>query len=223
MNINLPSKHIRTRRGVLLHGSILLIFHAVGLIGFSSHWRELFLQLTPFHLMLVFGYLLVFQQRVDGRFLTFMAIVIVSSYLIELVGVQTGKIFGDYKYGEALGIKIGDTPLLIGVLWFLLIYSIGVQLKPLKIHWMLKSFFGAGMMLLIDLFIEPVAIELGFWSWTDNVIPVQNYLAWFAISFVYMIIFFQTSFSSNRIAPIIYWMQLGFFMAINLIIYVASS
>ena len=88
---------------------------------------------------------------------------------------------------------------------------------------MLKSFLGAGMMLVIDLFIEPVAIELGFWSWTDNVIPVQNYLAWFAISFVYMIIFSQTSFSSNRIAPIIYWMQLGFFMAINLIIYVASS
>jgi putative membrane protein len=223
MIINLISKHTSTRRGVLLHGSILLIFHLVGLIGFSTQWRELFLQLTPFHLLLVFSYLVLFQQRVDGRFLTFMAFVIVSSYLIELVGVQTGKIFGDYKYGEALGIKIGDTPLLIGVLWFLLIYSIGVQLKPLKTHWILKSFLGASMMLVIDLFIEPVAIELGFWSWTNNAIPVQNYIAWFVISFFYMIIFYQTNFSANRIAPVIYWMQLGFFMAINLIIYLAGS
>lgn len=223
MITNLLSKQTNTRRGVLLHGSILMLFHAVGLVGFSSHWRELFLQLTPFHLLLVFGYLVLFQQHVDGRFLRFMVIVVVSSYLIELVGVQTGKIFGEYKYGEALGIKIGGTPLLIGVLWFLLIYSIGVQLKPLKTHWMLKSFLGATLMLVIDLFIEPVAIELGFWSWTNNAIPVQNYIAWFAISFFYMIIFYQTNFSTNRIAPIIYWMQLGFFMSINLIIYIAGN
>ncbi len=39
-------------------------------------------------------------------------------------------------------------------------------------------------MLLMDLLIEPVAIHLGYWSWTGGDIPIQNYLSWFVISLV---------------------------------------
>jgi putative membrane protein len=219
---HLLSKNINLSGSVRLHGSILLLFHIVGIIGFSSPWQELFLQLTPFHLLLVFGYLVLFQEHVNVAFLKFMLTVTLSSYLIELAGVQTGKIFGDYQYGEALGIKIGGTPLLIGVLWFILIYSIGTQLKSLKIQWFFKALLGATMMLVIDLFIEPVAINLGFWSWDNDTIPVQNYVAWFTISFCYFLIFYKMSLPKNRIAPLIYWMQLGFFIAINFITYLVK-
>jgi putative membrane protein len=219
MTLNEQIKTLLPPKNLRLHIAILAIFHLVGIIGFSTKWRSLFLLLTPFHLLLVFGYLTVFQQKIDKRFLTMMFVVVFSSYLIELLGVQTGMIFGSYQYGEALGFKIGGTPFLIGVLWFVLVYSIRSQLIGLKIHWFLKGAVGAAMMLLIDLFIEPVAIELGFWSWENNAIPVKNYLAWFTISLIYFILFSKPAIPKNRLAPYVYWMQLGFFVVINILLH----
>lgn len=213
---NTITKHITDNRNYYLHTGILALLHLVGVLGFLSPWRELFLQLTPFHLLLVFGYIFVFQTQRDGTFIGFMFFVMITSYLIELVGVQTGMIFGNYTYGNALGLKIGGTPLLIGVLWFLLIYSIGIQLKTWLIAPIFKAVIGASMMLLIDLFIEPVAIDLGFWSWENDTIPIQNFVAWYFISFVYFLVFNKYHFAPNRIAPVIYWLQLIFFILINL-------
>jgi len=34
----------------------------------------------------------------------------------------------------------------------------------------------------MDLLIEPVAIELNFWRWTDVTVPLENYIAWFVLS-----------------------------------------
>ncbi len=200
-----------------LHLGILAIFHIVGVAGFLSPFREVFLLLTPFHLLLVFGYLLFFQSSWDHKLTFFMILVMVTSYLIELAGVQTGLIFGSYTYGNALGFKIGGTPLLIGVLWFVLVYGIGGQLKAWSVSPALKAAAGASMMLFIDLFIEPVAVDLGFWAWENDIIPIQNYVAWYAISFVYLLIYNKSNFPPNRIAPATYWLLLGFFMMINLI------
>ena len=212
---NKITKYISADRNYYLHTGILTLLHLVGVLGFLSPWRALFLHLTPFHLLLVFGYIFIFQSQRDNTFLGFMLFVMITSYLIELAGVQTGLIFGHYTYGEALGFKIGDTPLLIGVLWFLLIYSIGSMMKTWLISPLFKAVTGATMMLVIDLFIEPVAIDLGFWSWENDTIPIQNFLAWYFISFVYFIVFNKYNFAPNRIAPVIYWLQLGFFILIN--------
>jgi bisanhydrobacterioruberin hydratase len=208
--------HISKDRNYFLHIGVLAILHLVGVLGFLSPWRTLFLHLTPFHLLLVFGYIFIFQTHRDSTFISFMIFVMITSYLIELVGVQTGLIFGSYTYGEALGFKVGGTPLLIGMLWFLLVYSIGSQLRTWMISPAMKAITGATMMLFIDMFIEPVAIDLGFWSWENDTIPIQNFVAWYFISFIYFLIFFKYHFAPNRIAPIIYWLQLGFFMLINL-------
>ena len=43
---------------------------------------------------------------------------------------------------------------------------------------------GLGM-LLLDIFIEPVAIGLGFWEWQAAEVPLENYMAWFVLSFVF--------------------------------------
>ena len=39
-------------------------------------------------------------------------------------------------------------------------------------------------MVLIDLFIEPVAIDLGFWSWSQDIVPLQNFIMRFVTSFI---------------------------------------
>jgi putative membrane protein len=217
MNASLAQKYHQVSK-LHIHLGILAIFHIVGIVGFTTQWTTLFLELTPFHLLLVFAYILSFQTLINRTFLVFMFFVAISSFFIELVGVQTGKIFGSYSYGEALGFKIGGTPLLIGVLWFILVWSIGYLLRDLRWHWLIKSLTGATMMLLIDIFIEPAAVELGFWQWENNTIPLQNYAAWFLISLGYFLIFFRTSFGDNPLTKYVYWMQLTFFISINLLI-----
>ena len=197
---------------------IIVITHVVGVIGLTSKWRDLFIAITPIHLLLVFGILLITQSKITRPFLLFLASTVVISYLIEFVGVNTGSIFGHYEYGKALGLKIGNTPLLIGVLWFTLIYSIGIILSNFNLHLIIKSLLGALLMLLIDFFIEPVAMGYDFWSWKNEMIPMQNYLAWFIISFLMLIAFNLSSFDkSNPTAKLVYLAQLMFFITINII------
>lgn len=35
---------------------------------------------------------------------------------------------------------------------------------------------------LFDWIMEPVAVELDYWSWHNGVIPMRNYVAWFLIA-----------------------------------------
>lgn len=73
-------------------------------------------------------------------------------------------------------------------------------------------------MVLIDIFIEPVAIELGFWAWEQNQIPIQNYIAWFLISFVLLIFFYRLPFDKkNPISSTVFYAQLMFFISINIL------
>ncbi len=72
-------------------------------------------------------------------------------------------------------------------------------------------------MVFMDIFIEPVAIKYDYWGWLDNEIPFQNYAMWFAVSFVFSILFFMFEVDArNKIAKNVYLIQLAFFIALNL-------
>jgi len=128
-------------------------------------------------------------------------LVLVSCFIVGMVmeiwGVHSGEVFGEYEYGDVLGPKLINTPYVIGLNWMMLIYCAGVTVNQLtktsdSIYYniLFKSFLGALLMLSLDVLIEPVAIILGFWSWgTDGNIPMQNYVAWFLISFILLIVF----------------------------------
>lgn len=216
--ISILKKQLLHIHSSALLAGVIILMHLVGVIGFLSPWKYLFLLITPLHLMVIFSLLLQGQEKLNRSFFVFMLIVVVSSFLIEYLGVSTGLIFGNYEYGSALGLKIGGTPLLIGILWFLLISSIGAMISKIEINVYWKCFLGASLMVSIDLFIEPVAMDLGFWAWENNMIPFQNYLSWFLISFFFFFLFFHFRFSKkNQLGPVIYWSQYLFFVAINVL------
>jgi len=198
--------------------TLLIFMHAVGVIGLLSEWSVIFLLITPFFLLLTFSLVLLNHKTFSTPFILFACIVIFASFFIEFIGVNTGKIFGNYTYGNTLGFKIGNTPLLIGILWFILIYNIGIMISSWSTSTVLKSLLGAFYMVFIDFFIEPVAIKLGFWSWENNSIPIQNYIAWFSVSFVFFLLFYTMNFKKhNPIATIVYCTQIGFFILVNLL------
>ncbi len=85
--------------------------------------RDLFIVLTPAILLLSFALLLNFHTPVlDAKTTIVFISIFLISYFVEVAGVRTGLIFGPYSYGRGLGLKLLDTPLLIGLNWVLLVY-----------------------------------------------------------------------------------------------------
>ena len=102
--------------------------------------------------------------------------------------------------------------------WFVLAYSIGVCVDQIKANAFIKSIIGAAAMTLLDFLIEPVAIEMGFWTWQAVSVPLQNYLAWFAVSLLVFIPFNYAKFpKSNSLAAPVLLLQSLFFLALNVI------
>ena len=105
------------------------------------------------------------------------------TYLIEFLGVITGKIFGIYWYGETLILQLGNVPLIIPLNWLILIlctYSLAIKITSNRF---LIPLISSIFIVLFDILIEPVAIKLNYWQWEGSIIPVRNYVVWFLISF----------------------------------------
>ncbi|WP_407428961.1 carotenoid biosynthesis protein [Arcticibacter sp.] len=197
--------------------SLIVLFYSVGLFGFLyPPTVPLFKQLVPFHLLLMTGLLIVNQHVRNRSFWIFLAITYVAGFLVELVGTQTGLVFGSYSYGGTLGYKIFDTPLLIGVNWILVIYSAGMALSILGVRNLYAFLFlGASSVTLLDFLIEPVAMEYDYWDWAGGVVPVQNYIVWFIFSAVLLLGFHKAKFAKNSgPAAILFVVQFLFFLVL---------
>jgi len=197
----------------------MVLFHLVGLYGFlNSELEVLFKALVPYHLLLMLALLVVSTGDYAVNIRIFAIIVYLSGFFIEVAGVNTGLIFGNYSYGDALGLKLFSTPLLIGVNWLILVYCTGVFLEQFKLNSsLLFSLLGALILLGIDFLIEPIAIRFDYWSWTGGEIPLQNYLGWYVFSFLLFGIFRRLDFQKqNKAAIVLLFAQAGFFLALNI-------
>jgi putative membrane protein len=175
--------YVNRRYAVLL----LLIFFTVGIAGMAiPGTRDLFLGLFPFALVLSFASLLVFSfDLLSVRSLTSILAVIILGFLIEAAGVSTGKIFGNYRYGDTLGPKFLDTPLIIGINWAMMVFTTYSITDRLKVDPFIKILTASLLMVFYDFFLEKVAGRIDMWHWENTMVPVQNYLAWFIISFLF--------------------------------------
>lgn len=199
----------------------IIVFHIVGLLGFIySEYQDFFLSFVPFHLLLMAGILVANQKEFNKSFYLGMLTVMLSGFMVEVVGVATGTIFGSYTYGKTLGYKLAEVPLIIGVNWFLLVFSIGAVLKKYFKHQRnLKSLIGAAVLVFIDFLIEPIAIRYDYWSWADSFVPLQNYVAWFIVSFILLRIYYELEFrKTNKVAATLLICQIVFFAVLNLTI-----
>jgi putative membrane protein len=78
---------------------------------------------------------------------------------------------------------------------------------------------GSLLMVGLDILIEPVAIALDFWEWSEGSIPLKNYLGWFVISSILQILFHLLRFDKNNIlAKYVIFVQAIFFIILQIII-----
>ncbi|MEA4982357.1 MAG: carotenoid biosynthesis protein [Paludibacter sp.] len=162
----------------------LIIFYIIGVAGMLLPVTSgLFIFLTPVALLMSFGLLMMnHQPGYNAKNTAVFSFIFISGIVVELIGVHTGLIFGNYIYGKGLGLKIFDTPLLIGMNWLLLVYTTGTIMQKVNITPVLRIAAGATMMLIYDLVLEQVAPKMDMWSWENSEVPVNNYIAWWLIA-----------------------------------------
>ncbi|GAB5557527.1 MAG: hypothetical protein SchgKO_17400 [Schleiferiaceae bacterium] len=172
----------------------------VGVLAMYSPYKEIIVVLSPYNLLLTAFVL--FYKRIQKWEWIPLSIVFALGLGVEMLGVNTGFPFGEYQYSSIFGPQIVNTPLLIGLLWALLMYSFFQVLKSrVKNGLVLALLIGMGMTIL-DFLIEPVAIALNFWSWKDGHPPAVNFTSWFVISFLltFVLRYFQnqTKYQTKR-------------------------
>jgi bisanhydrobacterioruberin hydratase len=197
-------------------------------------YKDFFISATPLNLLLMFG-LLLWTQRSHGiQFYIFLIIAVLTGLGVEVIGVNTGILFGQYSYGKVLGYKYMGVPFMIGINWFITIYCCGITVHtflqrvarlaapdlamPSKtINALSIVVDGATLAVFFDWVMEPVAIKMGFWQWGGNGnIPTFNYVCWFGISLLLLMLFHFLRFNkSNKFAVHLLLIQVMFFLILR--------
>jgi len=199
---------------------ILIIFFTVGVAGFAHPvTSNFFTHLTPFALLLSISALAVFHKTDKyKKSLLIFSVIFISGFLTEAVGVRSGMIFGSYSYGEGLGLKLFETPLMIGINWLFLVYCTSIIVDQLPVNYIFKIISAALLMIVYDVLLEQTAPLLDMWEFEGGYAPVKNYLSWFIISMIFHLFLRLTGIRfGNRIAPFIFVLQLVFFAALLII------
>lgn len=200
---------------------LLILIFAVGIIGHTfSYTREIMLFLTTFTLIITsFAVFFTFFHRVNKNFFYWFFLTFVLTFLLEVVGVKTGLIFGSYTYGNVLGPHLLDVPVLIGINWALIIIGAILISAKLTKNKILMPLLAGLFAVTFDLVLEPVAIKLNYWNWEGGNIPVKNYFAWFVIGTISAVLFSLMRVNVNNEVPKYYFItQFLFFIALYLIL-----
>ena len=204
--------------------------YIVGTIGLLIPATQPYFKLvSPSNLWISLILLLLFHKDFNKSFVVITIIIFLTGFFVEVLGVNTGIIFGKYWYGQTLGTKLFEVPLVIGANWLLLIYcSSVVVINLFEIftkylsnnfflnHPFIKAIFASILMIFLDYLIEPVAVNLDFWHWESEKIPVQNFQAWFLVAFILNYLFLKSKFlKSNPLAGLLLFLQFFFFISIH--------
>ncbi len=192
-NINLKKEEI-----------FIYLIYIVGIIGHLTGSLLTYMKLlTPLTLLLTGGVVLFSSMnKASKNFILWVVVIYITTLLLEVIGVKTGLVFGSYWYGDTLGFKFLDVPMIIGFNWTMVI--LGAILLSEKIF--NKKIFiiisASVMATLFDFFMEPTAIKLGYWNWSNISVPIQNYLAWFIISLAFTILYLRMGINLKSDLPI---------------------
>lgn len=211
---------------------LALLFHITGVLGILfTPFKELFIYSTPLVLLTMFILLVNTQIKITKNHILFFLITFLIGMTTEIIGVNTGLLFGDYQYGQVLGPKIYGVPFIIGLNWFVIVFcsgalcAEGIELLQKKLNInvtnVATSIFviigGAAIATSFDFILEPVAVKIQFWSWENGQIPLLNYICWFSISAILLgIKMFFKAIKFNTFATSLLIIQALFFLMLNL-------
>lgn len=191
------------------------------LIGLLIHKifidTEILKVINPFSLFFISIYILFFDNITTKKNLLILLLAYIFTFGIEVIGVNTNLIFGKYTYGAALGIKIFNVPLLIGLNWIVVLLGVVSVLKNFKIHFTSKVILIGLIAVIFDIFLEIIAPKYDYWNFANGYAPFKNFLAWFFISIILGSIFLRYIQEDLRFTKINFISQFIFFVILSLL------
>jgi putative membrane protein len=167
---------------------LVWLLHISAIIGIAIGFEEWFISLSPFNLLALFA-ILIWNSEDKKQTLLILLIPYFIGFIAEVLGVNFGLIFGNYTYGENLGFKVLEVPLLIGINWAILTYVTSNISKLIHPNIFLSSAIAALLMTSLDVLLEVSAPRFDYWEFEDGFAPIQNYIGWYFISLIACFIF----------------------------------
>jgi putative membrane protein len=104
-------------------------------------------------------------------------------FAAELAGVATGRPFGHYTYGPALGPRWRGVPFLAAASWAMMArpaWVVGGLLAPRSRA--ARAALAGGALAAWDVFVDPRMVREGYWTWPGGGryegIPASNFAGW---------------------------------------------
>lgn len=196
---------------------LFIRFYLVGLLLYIIPYTQpLFVSITSLSLFLVIAVVLAFHKDWNVKTVIWFTFIILSSFLLEMQGVASGELFGQYAYERGLAPMINNTPLIIGFNWLFLVYASNNIVNRFESKPWIRILSGSLLMVFYDLILEWVAPYMAMWQFESGYPPFQNFLVWFAVA-----IFYHTGFevlkikSDNPPARFLFGLQILFFVLIG--------
>ena len=162
-------------------------------------------------------YFLVHGSMIWGwlNIITFVIISFSIGIFMEIIGTKTGLIFGgEYEFNLKLspGPSISGIPLIIPLSWSGLIYMIlnycelvlGGSFYFLSNQNITLLLLPSILMVLLDLVLDPIAVDEKRWSWKKSGVyygvPLLNFVGWLFTTFLILFVFrlFQSDFNIDK-------------------------
>ncbi|HXL58075.1 MAG TPA: carotenoid biosynthesis protein [Chitinophagaceae bacterium] len=213
---------------------LALLFHACGAIGILfTPYKQWFVSNTPVNLLLMTALLVFTQKEKNLPFYFFILLCYATGMITEIIGVNTGYLFGRYAYGRVLGPKLFGVPWIIGTNWFIAVFcsanivfrlnewvykKLSSDMRPSLIVQLFSFVFDAALLAtLFDYILEPSAVQFGFWKWLPKgAIPIYNFVCWFIISAALLTAFRLLKFNKhNQFAIHLLIIQVLFFLVLQ--------
>ncbi len=198
---------------------LLLIWYGGGIIAHNSSLLFPFTQKITDLLLFATNSLVLFSAYAKNRnslLIIACLLAAVLTFFIEVAGVATGQIFGVYEYGATMKWQAWGVPFVIGFNWVILILA-GLDISQKYVSFLYPPLLAALLVVGFDYVMEPVAMKLDYWQWANDVIPLQNYVAWGVIALFIAMVFKHLNIKTDSPVLRIYLLiQLVFFVLLRL-------
>lgn len=196
----------------------LILVYLSGSIGFVVN-PIFFSPFTPYTLLFTCFVFLIHQPISDKKYISAFFSIAILGYIIELIGIKTGLLFGNYSYGNGLGFKLLDVPLIISINWAMLICAGITTVSKVFSNKLVVISVTALLVTFIDLIIEQVAQKLDFWQFEGGLAGLHNYLGWIGVVFFTSYIFYPAIIKGNSmVSSIVLILQIIFFTSLFIFI-----
>ncbi|OUT98707.1 MAG: hypothetical protein CBB92_06630 [Flammeovirgaceae bacterium TMED32] len=208
--MNLIQKRLPSRSALFI--CALYIIHLSALIGVYLGYIQWFLSKTWAILFLIFLVLWDSLPKKNIKISWPIPAIFFIGFIGEWLGVKFGFLFGNYSYGVNLGMKLDDVPVIMGINWVILsLATRGIIQRFLNLP-VMKILVSSVLMVSLDVLLEPLAPQLGYWSFDTMVAPLSNYMGWLIYSILIQVLLELVQFKGHFIISLhILIIQLLFF------------